>query len=131
MWTHRLDPGQPAHTPTAFDAETSESFRPGGMTQPLTGDDGLPAPTAGEFPEKGVVHWKSFLSWDESSIAAAARSRMAIFPIQICLSDAGGEIMYVPTLRTKMGLYGSGQIVAVSSAHAPHSAAGTCSQARG
>lgn len=41
IWTHRLRPGQRAHTPTAFDAEAYEWFRPGGKTKALAGDDGL------------------------------------------------------------------------------------------
>ncbi len=57
------------------------------------GEDGLPPIAAGEYPEKGVVHWTSFLSWDEGKIEEAARSKMAIFPIQLCLSQAGGEII--------------------------------------
>jgi hypothetical protein len=79
------------------------------------GDDGLPAPISGEFPEKGVVHWKSFLSWDEGSIAEAARSRMAIFPIQICLSDAGGEIIgRMKEINPEMKIVGYQGLLAVS-----------------
>jgi hypothetical protein len=42
LWEHRLQPPQTAHTPTAYDAETYEFFRPGGATRPLDGvGDGL------------------------------------------------------------------------------------------
>ncbi|HSG27304.1 MAG TPA: hypothetical protein VLA34_02400, partial [Candidatus Krumholzibacterium sp.] len=46
----------------------------------------------GTFPQKGVVHWRSFLEWDETKIAEAAEAEIAIFPMSICLSDAGQEI---------------------------------------
>ncbi len=43
--------------------------------------------------DRGIVHWKSFLTWDEETITEAADSRLAIFPISICLSEAGEEII--------------------------------------
>ncbi len=41
---HRLPGGITPHTPTTFDAETSEYYRPGGSTKPLSGPDadGMP-----------------------------------------------------------------------------------------
>jgi hypothetical protein len=41
LWGHRLESHQTAHIPTAFDAADYEFFRPGGTTEPLSGDDGL------------------------------------------------------------------------------------------
>ena len=41
LWEHTLEPHQTAHRPTAFDAEAYDFFRPGGKTQPLSGNDGL------------------------------------------------------------------------------------------
>jgi hypothetical protein len=43
--------------------------------------------------DRGIVHWTSFLTWDEETITEAADSRMAIFPIHICLSEAGEQII--------------------------------------
>ncbi len=51
------------------------------------------SPSAGRYPEKGVVHWRSFLEWDDAKIEAAAGAKMIIFPIQICLSQAGDDII--------------------------------------
>jgi hypothetical protein len=41
LWVHQLRSDQVARTPTTFDSEINEFYRPGGKTQPLTGSGGL------------------------------------------------------------------------------------------
>jgi hypothetical protein len=53
--------------------------------------DGPSSPLSSNYPEKGIVHWKSFTGWDEDRISQAAEARMIIFPMAICLSRAGAE----------------------------------------
>jgi hypothetical protein len=45
------------------------------------------------YPEKAVVHWQSFLSWDSAKIEEAAQSDMMILPIEWCFSDASQGIL--------------------------------------
>ncbi len=46
-----------------------------------------------DYPDRGLIHWASFLEWDQSKIEEAAESKIAIFPIQHCLSSRGDEII--------------------------------------
>lgn len=44
------------------------------------------SPASSVYPEKAVVHWRSFGSWDEATIAEAAEARMVMFPMEHCFS---------------------------------------------
>jgi len=43
-WGHRLPSGTTAHAPSAWDAEDSPDWRPGGSTHPLDGNTALGLP---------------------------------------------------------------------------------------
>ena len=60
---------------------------------PSSPGDKVSIASPARYPEKGVVHWSSFTAWDDELIAEAARSKMVIFPIQICLSHIGDEVI--------------------------------------
>lgn len=51
---------------------------------------GEDTPSAGMpgYPQRGVVHGGSILSWDSETIAEAARGRILIAPIEFCFAPA-------------------------------------------
>jgi hypothetical protein len=51
------------------------------------------SPAAAVYPEKAVVHWKSFDAWDETTISAAARAEMIIFPMEHCFSPRSEGVL--------------------------------------
>ncbi len=55
--------------------------------------DPPPAPTPRDYPEKAVVHWRSFASWDAATIEAAAEANLIIFPLAWCYSPATRDIL--------------------------------------
>jgi hypothetical protein len=58
-----------------------------------TSTDPPPAAVARDYPEKSVVHWKSFESWDTGTIEAAAESNLIIFPLAWCYSTESRGIL--------------------------------------
>jgi hypothetical protein len=55
--------------------------------------DPPPAAAPRVYPEKSVVHWRSFETWDTGTIEAAAESNLIIFPLAWCYSTASREIL--------------------------------------
>ncbi len=55
--------------------------------------DPPPAAAPRIYPEKSIVHWKSFESWDAGTIEAAAESNLIIFPLARCYSTESREIL--------------------------------------
>jgi hypothetical protein len=55
--------------------------------------DPPPAPVPRIYPEKSIVHWKSFESWDAGTIEAAAKSNLIVFPLAWCYSSASRNIL--------------------------------------
>lgn len=86
------------------------SGSPGEPSEPL-GSTG----TADAWPRRGVVHWsQSFLNWDETTIAEAARAGMIIFPISTCLSpDAAPVIGRLRELNPAVRIIGYHHVLAV------------------
>jgi len=58
-----------------------------------TSTDPPPAAIPRVYPEKSVVHWSPFLSWDTARIEAAAESNLIIFPIAWCYSTESRGIL--------------------------------------
>lgn len=58
-----------------------------------TSTDPPPVAVARVYPEKSVVHWKSFESWDTGTIEAAAESNLIIFPLAWCYSTESRGIL--------------------------------------
>ena len=58
LFGHILPGTSSAYTPTAFDAETSKFFRPGGRTKPLSGpnSDGMPEVVHDPVTGENLVH---------------------------------------------------------------------------
>jgi hypothetical protein len=52
-----------------------------------------PGSPAAVMPEKAVVHWRSFGTWDEATIEAAARAEMIIFPMEHCFSPESEGVL--------------------------------------
>lgn len=55
--------------------------------------DPPPASAPREYPEKAVVHWRSFASWDAATIEAAAEANLIIFPLAWCYSPDTRDIL--------------------------------------
>ncbi len=55
--------------------------------------DPPPAPAARVYPEKAVVHWKSFVTWDAATIEEAAEASLIIFPLAWCFSPDTRDIL--------------------------------------
>lgn len=45
------------------------------------------------YPQRGVFHGASFLSWNSGMIAEAARGKILIAPIEFCFAPAGEDII--------------------------------------
>lgn len=41
------------------------------------------------YPRKGVIHWKSFIEWDEETLAEAAEAEYIVVPSSYCFSPLG------------------------------------------
>jgi hypothetical protein len=46
-----------------------------------------------DWPQRAVVHWSSFLVWDEEKIAEASRAGIVVFPMECCFSPLAGDII--------------------------------------
>ena len=46
-----------------------------------------------QYPMRGVVHWSSFLKWDETTMMEATRADLLIFPIARCFSPEATDII--------------------------------------
>jgi hypothetical protein len=66
---------------SCFDGNGASPAPPGGR------------PATGGYPEKGVVHWKSFHGWDRATIFEASRASMMITPISWCFSPKSRQVV--------------------------------------
>jgi hypothetical protein len=77
--------------------------------------DPPPAPAPRIYPEKSVVHWKSFLSWDSATIEAAAEGNLIIFPLAWCYSpDSRGILNELKRLNPDIQIIGYQAVLGVS-----------------
>lgn len=60
---------------------------------PSSTENAVFSPLHASYPEKGIVHWSSFLWWDDETIEEASEASMAIFPMQFCVSSLGEEVI--------------------------------------
>lgn len=58
-----------------------------------TSTDPPPATASRNYPEKSIIHLKSFEDWDSGTIEAAAESKLIVFPLSLCYSTASRGIL--------------------------------------
>lgn len=80
-----------------------------------TPTDPPPAAVPRVYPEKSIVHWKSFLSWDAGTIEAAAESNLIIFPLAWCYStESRGILSEIRRLNPDIQIVGYQSVLGVS-----------------
>ncbi len=81
-----------------------------------TADNAPPrVPESGrDFPQKAVVHWTWFSSWDASLIADAAEAEMMILPIQFCYSpECRGTLAGIRAINPDIQIIGYQSVMSV------------------
>jgi hypothetical protein len=77
--------------------------------------DPPPAAVPRVYPEKSIVHWKSFESWDTGTIEAAAESNLIIFPLAWCYStESRGILSEIRRLNPDIQIIGYQSVMGVS-----------------
>ncbi len=80
-----------------------------------TPTDPPPAAVPRVYPEKSIVHWKSFLSWDAGTIEAAAESNLIVFPLAWCYStESRGILSEIRRLNPDIQIVGYQSVLGVS-----------------
>jgi len=80
-----------------------------------TSTDPPPAAVLRVYPEKSIVHWKSFSSWDTGTIEAAAESNLIIFPLAWCYStESRGILSEIRRLNPDIQIIGYQSVLGVS-----------------
>lgn len=80
-----------------------------------TSTDPPPAAVPRVYPEKSVVHWKSFESWDTGTIEAAAESNLIIFPLAWCYStESRGILSEIRRLNPDIQIIGYQSVMGVT-----------------
>lgn len=64
-----------------------------GAGDPASPGSGTPIHITSGYPQRGVVHGASFLSWDSETIAEAARGKIMIAPIEFYFAPAAEDII--------------------------------------
>jgi hypothetical protein len=71
------------------------------------------------YPEKSVVHWRSFLDWDEATIEAASESNLIVFPLPWCYSAASrGILSEIRRLNPDIQIIGYQSVMGVATLYA-------------
>ena len=80
-----------------------------------TSTDPSPAAAPRVYPEKSIVHWKSFESWDAGTIEAAAESNLIIFPLAWCYStESRGILSEIRRLNPDVQIIGYQSVMGVT-----------------
>jgi hypothetical protein len=77
--------------------------------------DPPPAADPRVYPEKSVVHWRSFESWDTGTIEEAATSNLIIFPLAWCYStESRGILSEIRRLNPDIQIIGYQSVMGVA-----------------
>ncbi len=80
-----------------------------------TTTDPPPASAPRIYPEKAVVHWKSFQTWDSATIEAAAEGNLIICPLAWCYSpDSRAVLDELKRLNPDIQIIGYQAVLGVS-----------------
>jgi len=80
-----------------------------------TSTDPPPAAAPRVYPEKSVVHWKSFAAWDAGTIESAAESNLIIFPLAWCYStESRGILSEIRRLNPDIQIIGYQSVLGVA-----------------